>query len=70
MLIRIQYFKQNEQFELQTPVISNLLDKPDELPTVPLRSSPILSNTHQPILTEKRKSFANHLYENTRNMII
>lgn len=60
----------NEQFELQTPVISNLLDKSDELPTVPLRSSPILSNTHQPILTEKRKSFANHLYENTRNMII
>jgi hypothetical protein len=60
----------NEQFELRPPIMSNLLNKPDELSAVPLRSLPTLSNIHPSIIRGKRKSFANHIYENTRNLLI
>lgn len=63
----------NEQFELQPPVIAKPLNKDDEPSASPSISSITFSTPHQhhrPSKKKKRNYFANHLYENTRNMSI
>jgi hypothetical protein len=61
-----------EQFELQSSLITNLLDERDESQT-PSSSSPpsttaSVHHHHRSTRRSKRKYFSNHLYENTRNL--
>ncbi|CAF2584916.1 unnamed protein product [Rotaria sp. Silwood2] len=63
----------NEQFELQSPLIANLLNERDESFITLSNSSPTsttLSTDHRSIIGEKQKYFSNRLYENTRNMFL
>jgi hypothetical protein len=73
----IQPNKQNhsshEQLELRSPLITNLSNKYDASSATPSSSSTLYSTPYQHARSTtrgKRKYFANHLYENTRNMFI
>lgn len=61
----------NEQLELQTPLIANLLTKPDESSASPSISSTTFSTPHQQHQSPNKTKpnyVTNHLYENTRNV--
>jgi len=61
----------NEQFELRSPVISNLLNTHNEPSLTRSSSSTIYATPQQrrrSFIKGRRKYFANHLYENTRHM--
>ncbi|UJR15319.1 hypothetical protein I4U23_002271 [Adineta vaga] len=60
----------NEQFELRSSLIVNLLNEHDETSTTRSSSStPISSQNNQQTTREKqRKYVSNHLYENTRSL--
>ncbi|CAF1048440.1 unnamed protein product [Rotaria sordida] len=60
----------NEQFELQSPVIKDLLNERDESFLTISNSSTTLSTDHRSIIGDKQKYFSNRLYENTRNMFL
>ncbi|CAF3587790.1 unnamed protein product [Rotaria sp. Silwood1] len=60
----------NEQFELQPPLIANLLNERDESFVTLTNSSTTLSTDHRSIIGDKQKYFSNRLYENTQNMFL
>ena len=60
----------NEQFELKSPLIANVLNEPDQS-LATLTNSTILSDyCHRSIIKKKRKCFSNRLYENIQNILI
>jgi hypothetical protein len=72
---REQNNSSNEQFELRSPLLANLLNERDEFVVTPSSSSQ--SSTTSPsnyhrlrIGKHKQKYFSNHLYENTRNIFM